>query len=236
MTFIPGRNIASSEQEAASTLGSVLESVSRCLPSLTQAFGCKHQMRVSPMLKRFAAVVGCVLLLGIGYQSLWDPSGRPFCHKQVMSSFWIWMDERGDRSTFPNIEGNGFASMSAITEEMGGRTNWMRGYRYVPGLNRGDPGHLVLMYLDAPTRWTWHGNTPSRFGKKAWIIVPVDFTIEGRERAIDGPGECSERVSKDVFVARLLETIEYLRANRRPYAEKVAAETEEFIKNLDAIN
>jgi hypothetical protein len=33
-----GLTIASSEQEAASTLGSFLETVSRCLLSLTQAF------------------------------------------------------------------------------------------------------------------------------------------------------------------------------------------------------
>jgi hypothetical protein len=37
-----GPTIASSEQEAASTLGLTLESVSRCLLSLTQAFGRFH--------------------------------------------------------------------------------------------------------------------------------------------------------------------------------------------------
>jgi hypothetical protein len=40
------RTIASSEQEAASTLGSVLKYVSRCLLSLTQAFGNKSSMHL----------------------------------------------------------------------------------------------------------------------------------------------------------------------------------------------
>jgi hypothetical protein len=41
-----GRTIAWSEQEAASTLGFTLEPVSRCLLSLTQAFGSMSRFRV----------------------------------------------------------------------------------------------------------------------------------------------------------------------------------------------
>jgi hypothetical protein len=51
----------------------------------------------------------------------------------------------------------------------------------------------VLMYLDRPTRWTWHGVPPTIFKEKALIIVPADIAGGGRPKS--GPGELSERVS-----------------------------------------
>ena len=51
------RTIASSEQEAASTLGSVLESVSRCLLSLTQALG--RSMRLVSVIAILVSAAGC---------------------------------------------------------------------------------------------------------------------------------------------------------------------------------
>ncbi len=58
-----GLTIASSEQEAASTPGSVFESVSRCLLSLTQALAVKKPFAIAIVSVLLLAVIGAVALL-----------------------------------------------------------------------------------------------------------------------------------------------------------------------------
>jgi hypothetical protein len=160
------------------------------------------------------------------YFFLLDWNGRPFCHKQINLAFRIWIEDQ-HTNAFPNAGGLSKQSLEAIREEMGGSMKWAEHYRYVAGLREDDPGDLILLYYDEPTRWTWHGPPPSVFSEKAWIVVPVDFTMGGREQA--GPGELSERVSSEEFRRRLRATLEFVKTNARPHWEEVWAEHTRFL-------
>ncbi len=181
-------------------------------------------------------IFAALLALPIGYYYLiLDWQGRPFCHKQIMLAFKSWMgdhdkDTNRQPSDFPNINGKGADSLATIREEMGGYMDWAKVYKYVPGLREDDPGDLVLMYVDRPTRWTWHGQPPTIFKEKAWILVPVDF-VGGRHPS--GPGELSERVSQDEFRSRLTHTLDFIRTNRRPNWQTIVAEHTKFLDSLD---
>jgi hypothetical protein len=183
-----------------------------------------------------AALVG--LAFGCYHFGL-DWSGRPFCHKQIMMAFLTWMDDQGgdinsQTNAFPNANGKGAESLETIREMMGGNMRWASGYRYVPGLRQDDPGDLVLMYLDRPTRWTWHGQPPSILTRNAWIVVPVDFATAGRRHS--GPGELSERVSPEEFRSRLTRTLDFVRTNQRPNWQAVVAEHALFLKSLEHVD
>ncbi len=180
-----------------------------------------------------ASALALLLLAPLVYYFLiLDWHGRPYCHKQIMLSLKVWMDDEGKNmnsgtNAFPNVGGVGKDSMEAIHEEMG-TMDWAKNYRYVPGLHEDDPGRLVLMYVAQPTRWTWHGPPPTIFKDKKWIIVPVDFESQpGR------PGECSERISEEEFKIRLRGTLEFVRTNARPNWQQVVAEHTAFLNELE---
>ncbi|MFO1487685.1 MAG: hypothetical protein U1F65_04325 [Verrucomicrobiota bacterium] len=135
-------------------------------------------------------------------------------------------------NSFPNVGGMERDSLATLREGMGGHMDWANHYRYVPGLREDDPGDLILMYLDVPTRWTWHGPPPTIFGKKAWIVVPIDFKTGMRPDA--GPGELSERISAEEFTARLKRTLDFIRTNRRPNWETVLAEHSKFLESMES--
>ena len=184
-----------------------------------------------------------VLLVGLAfgyYHLILDWSGRPYCHKQFMLSFIQWMGDQGmdinsHTNGFPDLNGKSAESLAAIREQMGGHMSWATGYKYVPGLREDDPGDLVLMYFDRPTRWTWHGPPPPTiFKEKAWIVVPVDFAIGGRRPS--GPGELSERVSLDEFRTRLRRTLDFVRTNERPNWQTVVAEHTKFLDSIEHVH
>lgn len=185
------------------------------------------------------ALLACVGL-GLGYYFfILDWSNRPFCHKQMFFAFETWMNDNGENSIdaskpYPNQDGDSKASLFMIRDEMGGLTNWMQNYNYVPGLRSDDPGELVLLYLNRPTRWTWHGPPASIFKEKAWIIVPRDFVNLGR--VVEGPGEMSERISTEQFKRRLSATIDFVRTNQRPHWEKIVEEHTRFLDSIKDSN
>ena len=191
--------------------------------------------------KRLMSWVGGALAVLFGmafgfYHFVLDWKDRPFCHKAVMFGFSQWMRDHGmdaDSRTnaFPNINGDGADSLDKIRDQMGGHMDWARSYKYVPGLREKDPGEMVLMYFDRPTRWTWHGPPPTIFRKKMWIVVPVDFAIEGRPRS--GPGELSERISESEFRERLRRTLDFVRTNERPHWQAVVAEHIRFLNSAE---
>lgn len=193
-----------------------------------------RRKRITLWIVGFLAVlVG--LALGFYYVIL-DWEGRPFCHKQVKFAFMSSMGDLGvdtDRRTiyYPNVNGVGRDSLATISEAMNGYMEWAEDYRYVPGLREGDPGDLVLMYIDRPTRWVWHGVPPTVFKEKAWIVVPLDFTWGDRPPA--GPGEWSERVSLEEFRSRLRRTLDFLRTNERPDWQTVVAEHTMFLDSIE---
>jgi hypothetical protein len=196
-----------------------------------------HAMRPKHVVLTAAGALFVLVALAlIYYHFILDWEGRPYCHKQVLSAFKMWMQDNGmdinsDTNPFPNVNGVGKDSLASINEEMNGHMDWAEGYKYVPGLREGDPGDLVLLYVDRPTRWVWHGPASTIFKKKAWIIVPVDFAMGGRPQS--GPGELSERVSLEEFRIRLRRTLDFVRTNERPHWQTVVAEHTKFLGSLE---
>lgn len=157
---------------------------------------------------------------------------KPLCHKQIDSSFHQWQTEHKTRD-FPNVRGESLASMQTMPNfevfpELESH------YSYVPGLTRDDPGDLVLLYVNKPTRWTWHGTPPTVFTEKAWILVPVDMKFYGsRDREMLPPGEFSERVPLAEFRQRLEKTLKFLEEKQRPHWETVVKEHSKFLKTIE---
>lgn len=172
----------------------------------------------------------------VWHQFFLDWDGKPFCHKQIFGAFMNWSEGNGSdinsrAKPFPNVHGQGKESLAAIRDAFDGEMDWANDYKYVPGLKQDDPGDLVLMYFDRPTRWITHVVPSSLLTETAWIIVPVDFTMSGRP--LSGQGEMSERVSLDEFRARLKRTLDFVRKNKRPNWQTVVAEHTAFLDELE---
>ena len=197
-------------------------------------------MRTSRIIRwTLGGLIGLIGLALCYHYFVLDWKERPYCHKQIMFGFIGWAEENGmdinsPTNTFPNLGGAGLKSLAAISNGMAGHMTWAKNYRYVPGLRKDDPGHLVLMYLDSPTRWTWHGTPPTIFTSNAWIIVPVDFKM-GDSRPAAGPGELSERVSQAEFRSRLTDTLDFIRTNQRPNWPTIVAEHTKFLESLGQV-
>ena len=160
-----------------------------------------------------------------------DRSAAPVCHKQVDFAIQTWQDTHKTRE-FPNVRGESAASLTEL-DERNDLPEFKSNYNYVPGLTRDDPGDLVLMYVNQPTRWTWHGEPPLKSKDQAWILVPVDMKLFGnRDRDKLGPGEFSERVAFDEFRQRLEKTLDFLKDQKRPNWEAVVKEHSEFLKRM----
>jgi hypothetical protein len=178
--------------------------------------------------------------LAFGYRYLiLDLEGKPFCHKQVMMAFITSMHApeanlANDPQPFPNVNGVGRDSLAMISEGMNGEMEWAKDYKYVPGLREDDPGDLVLMYFDRPTRWVMHISPPTIFNEKAWIVVPLDFAMGSRPPA--GPGELSEQISLDEFRSRLRKTLDFIRTNKRPNWQTIVAEHTEFLDSIEHVD
>ncbi|MEI8289426.1 MAG: hypothetical protein WCH99_08120 [Verrucomicrobiota bacterium] len=186
-------------------------------------------------------VVTLILLIGLvlGYDHfILDLEGKPYCHKQIMFAFMNWMtdqdmDINSGTNNFPNVNGIGRDSLATISNGLAGQMEWAKDYRYVPGLRENDPGDLVLLYLDRPTRWDLHVLTPTIFKEKAWMVVPVDYTMGSRPRT--GRGELSERVSLDEFRNRLRRTLDFVRTNERPNWQTIVAEHTKFLDSIEQV-
>jgi hypothetical protein len=194
-------------------------------------------MHIPRPIRWIVATLAVLVGLSFGFYHFGlDWQNEPFCHKQIMMGFLTWMDANGMHSTddnnpFPNVGGVGRESLAAIHAEMGEQMAWTQDYRYVPGLRQDDPGDLVLMYFNRPTRWTAHMLPPTIFAAKEWILVPVDFISFG-SRSPSEPGENSERASAAEFKQRLKKTIDYIRANKRPNWQTIVAEQTKFLDSI----
>lgn len=187
----------------------------------------------------FAIPLGCFA----GFRLLHDWENVPLCHKQTWALCTNWWD-RKRVSELPNIDGRSAESLAELSHEFGSDdvAQWIEKYQYVPGLGRGDPGDLVLMYMKKPTRWRHHAaSPPSVFSERKWIVVPLDFAgtvgsdlVTPVKRNIPDKSECAERVSLEEFKSRLRKTLKYLQDNDRPNWQTVLAENEAFLNSLEA--
>jgi hypothetical protein len=171
------------------------------------------------------------------YFLLYDHQNEPLCHKGIMLVLLNWLDQK-QTDVLPKVEGHSVDSLAQL-HAYWGDDPWEEKYRYIPGLRKGDPGDLVLMYMPVPTRYIWHDNPQTIFAESKWMILPLDFCgpIGSRigslaPRNIPAPGEESERVSLDDFKARLKKTLDFLRTNDRPNWQTVVAEHTRFLDSL----
>lgn len=186
--------------------------------------------------------IHAVLIAGalIFYFLIIDHSAKPYCHKQIETALANWESDHGGgdpnlrTNVFPNVNGSSEQSLRALDESMGGTSSWSQGYRYVPGLRENDPGDFVLFYLEKPTRWLWHGKPSTIFREKKWMIVPVDFRINGNREPL-GDGELSERLSTEEFKARLQKTLDFVRTNQRPNWQTIVAEHSNVLETRNEV-
>ncbi len=198
-------------------------------------------MRLKRLILWTAGIFAILISLAFGYYHFildWD--GRPSSHAQIMLAFMKSMHDPGvnfanDPKPFPNVKGLSQDSVVTIRDGMGGNMDWAKDYNYVPGLREDDPGDLVLMYFNRPTRWTWFAAPPTIFKQKEWIIVPVDFA-EGMRPRSGQDRDYSERVSLEEFRSRLRRTLDFVRTNERPNWQTIVAEHTKFLNSMEHFN
>jgi hypothetical protein len=177
---------------------------------------------------------------------LHDNSNIPLCNKQTFFEVMNWFDNR-HKVDLPNVRGQSAESLvelkraddreGDIKEEA---EEWNEKYQYVPGLCRGDPGDLVLMYMKKPTRWLHHATSPpSIFREAKWCVVSLDFGDSWPgwsvrvKRTMPEQSECAENLSSAEFISRLRKTLDFLREHDRPNWQTVVAENEKLLKSID---
>src|SRR5262249_52650876 len=79
------------------------------------------------------------------YYVLFDHRSEPFCHKALMLGVLNYFEEE-KTDILPNIDGHSAPSIAVLEKDLGDDPEWKQKYRYLPGLKKGDPGDLVLMY------------------------------------------------------------------------------------------
>jgi hypothetical protein len=204
-------------------------------------------------LRKFLTIVASVVAIFASlpatfyFLHVW--SNKPLCNKQTLFQVMNWFDNKKSID-LPNVRGSSTDSLIELkkdaydnekdfTEDI---NKWNEKYQYVPGLRKGDPGDLVLMYLKSPTRWNNHASgPPSIFRERKWILVPFDFMgagishcAEHVRREVADESEDAERVSLEELKSRLRKTLDYLQKNNRPNWQKMVTENEEFLNSLEA--
>ena len=134
-----------------------------------------------------------------------------------------WAIETGHTNDYPNVNGNGHASLSIIEPFMDARIHQ---YGYVPGLHHDDPNDLVLMYMKEKTRHSWHGDRDnSIFSPPKWMVLSPDILA-------GSAGEGGALVETPEFKRRLQLTVIFLKENQRPDWQTVADEQTKFLNSI----
>ncbi len=154
------------------------------------------------------------------------PGPHLICHRMLDGALQQWMLEN-HTNTYPNINGSRLESLSVL-ERYSLPLAEFRDYVYVPGLCRDDPHDLVMWYVREKSRRRWHGDTPTIFRERKWVIIsPQGTSFE----TPDGE-DLNYWVDTQEIRARLQKTIEFLERNSRPGWQNVARENAEFLKGL----
>jgi hypothetical protein len=199
-----------------------------------------NEQNVSRTMKpnrKIALVLGTLLALvfgGLITLSVLGPPGPQFiCHRLLDSILEQWKFETTNSVQFPNVGGSSKQSLALLIPYLGGDTNALRDYRYVPGLHSDDPDNLVLFYLTEPSRRTWHGDTITHwfFGPKRWIVLNPRMNSPDYESGRAG-GELDEAISAAEFRKRLRATLDFLKQNARPGWQEAEQEHMQFISSI----
>lgn len=193
-------------------------------------------MRLPTMI--VIGVPAVLVAVGVYFSPNWQ--AKPLCHKQLMLGLENWL-EKNQTTVAPNVNGRSADSLAAFMKVPGDEEDkvWPTEYRYVPGLQKGDPSELVLAYFTKPTRFRHHACLPTIFDEQNWIIVPLDFAGSGCSltqgqpaRTVKTMGECSDNVALAEFRQRLKKTLDFLRENNRPHWQTVVEEHTKFLDSL----
>jgi hypothetical protein len=132
---------------------------------------------------------------------------------------------------FPNIAGSSSQSLALVIPYLGGDTNGLRDYMYVPGLRSDDPEDLILLYLRAPSRRTWHGDRHWFGGPKRWVVLNPRMTSPDGDSGKPG-GELCQAIPLAEFKDRLRATLDYLKRNGRSGWQAAEQEHMQFINSI----
>ncbi len=191
--------------------------------------------------KRWLRGVVVVLLLVLAVfctvRALYSPrrmGPHPLCNISLDFMSWTMVEHpKEDNPPYPNVKGSGRESLREITKYMAPKyaDRLLRDYAYVPGLRPADPTDLVLLYLNRPTRYTWHGDTKALSRDPAWLTFSPCF-----DSPLDAPEWCPEdgrRLPPNEFRARLQRTLDFLKEEDRPHWQEVLQEHTAILESTD---
>lgn len=184
--------------------------------------------------------IGClVLIVGAISMRQWiarGPQGPSFiCHRNLVASMDQWAMATSNGDWYPNINGSGIDSLNVLAPYIY-KIEGLRDYRYVPGLKNNDPEALILIYLNEPSRKTWHGDNRWFLRNKRWIIINARTSSPGHTGGDDW-SEVGEAITTPEFRKRLKLTLDYLEKSNRPHWQMIRQEHTAFlnsIKNSDS--
>ncbi len=137
-----------------------------------------------------------------------------------------WMLEN-HTNTYPNVNGGSLESLSVL-ERYSLPLAEFRDYVYLPGLCPDGPHDLVMWYVKEKSRRRSHGDTPTIFRERKWVIIsPQGTSFE----TPDGE-DLKYWIDSQEFEARLNKTIEFLEKNNRPGWQNAAREHNEVLKRI----
>jgi hypothetical protein len=136
----------------------------------------------------------------------------------------IWMKESNSPGVYPNFEGSGLKSLAALDGFWALDTvQWLNDYIYLPGLRTDDPANLVMFYVKTSSKQRWHGDHPTIFGEKRWVVISPQFSEEI---------ELNEWLSTAELRKRITNTLEFLKTNDRPYWQNIVTEQTKLLENV----
>lgn len=186
--------------------------------------------------RKIALVIGGVLflvLVGLTTVIILGPPGPSFvCHRLLDGALQQWMLDTTNGVTYPNVDGSSSRSLALVIPYIDLHdTNVLHDYMYVPGIRTDDPDNLILFYLRAPSRRTWHGDLHWFSGPKRWVVINPRMSSPDSNCGRTG-GEVCEAISMPEFRDRLRATLNYLKRNERPGWQTAEQEHMRFVSTI----
>jgi len=177
--------------------------------------------------------IGCLLLLAAiaGWLTLRTHDPHFICHRELFGAFAVWQTEATNTQWYPNIDGDQSRSLAVLESSESGICQKLSDYRYVPGLRNGDPDDLIMLYVNRPSRRTWHGDGHFLRLRKRWVVLGPSMMSRGASFTAEW-SECGEALSTTDFKRRLSHTLDYLRENNRTNRACVIQDHGAFLRTV----